>query len=178
MPAVAPRPEPGLLKIGEVARRVGVSVRTIRFWEEQGLVDPEATTGGGFRLYSESDVERIETILRLRDSLNFTLDEVKAVIEAHDHVEALREEGMASDDPGRKLEILDDYLGTIDRQRRLVEAKRDQLDAFLADLEERTARAEARRSEYEARLRQSHLDVARDDEAPVESAPVGRDHRR
>ena len=151
MPDAAPsRPPERLLKIGEVARRCNVSARTVRFYEEMGLVNPEATTDGGFRLYSEADVERIEKIIRLKDSLNFTLEEVREVLEADEHVQALIGEGRVVDDPHRKLEILDDYLAAIDRQRRLVLAKRESLDAFLTDLDARSERAEARRAEYEA----------------------------
>ena len=52
----------GLLQIGQVAERTGLSLRTIRFYEENGLVVPTARSEGGFRLYSDDDVARLEVI--------------------------------------------------------------------------------------------------------------------
>jgi DNA-binding transcriptional MerR regulator len=69
----------GLLQIGQVAERTGLSLRTIRFYEENGLVRPTSRTGGGFRLYSEDDVARLEVIKRMKP-LGFTLDEMSELL--------------------------------------------------------------------------------------------------
>lgn len=69
----------GLLQIGQVAERTGLSLRTIRFYEENGLVVPTDRTGGGFRLYSEDDVARLEVIKRMKP-LGFTLEEVQELL--------------------------------------------------------------------------------------------------
>lgn len=66
---VRPRPEStreGLLQIGNVAECVGLSLRTVRYYEEAGLVRPSARTNGGFRLYSEDDVERLLAVKRMK----------------------------------------------------------------------------------------------------------------
>ncbi len=68
-----------LLKIGEVAERVGLSLRTIRFYEEAGLVVPESRTAGGFRLYSVGAVDRLEIIKRIKP-LGFTVEEMVDVL--------------------------------------------------------------------------------------------------
>ena len=70
---------PRLMQIGEVAERTELSVRTLRHWEEAGLVAPSARTTGGFRLYTEGDVERLRTIRRMKP-LGFTLDEMKRLL--------------------------------------------------------------------------------------------------
>jgi MerR family transcriptional regulator, copper efflux regulator len=69
----------GLLQIGQVAERTGLSLRTIRFYEENGLVRPTRRTGGGFRLYSEDDVARLEVIKRMKP-LGFSLEEMRELL--------------------------------------------------------------------------------------------------
>ncbi len=63
------------MQIGEVAERTKLSLRTIRYYDEVGLVRPSARTQGGFRLYTEPDVIRFETIKRMKP-LDFSLDEM------------------------------------------------------------------------------------------------------
>ncbi|MGY1682182.1 MerR family transcriptional regulator [Geodermatophilus sp. SYSU D01176] len=69
----------GLLQIGQVAERTGLSLRTIRFYEENGLVVPTARSEGGFRLYSHDDVARLEVIKRMKP-LGFTLEEMRELL--------------------------------------------------------------------------------------------------
>ena len=69
----------GLAQIGEVGERVGLSLRTLRYWEEVGLVTPSARTEGGFRLYSDEDVARI-LVLKQMKPLGLTLDEMKGLL--------------------------------------------------------------------------------------------------
>jgi DNA-binding transcriptional MerR regulator len=69
----------GLLQIGQVADRTGLSLRTIRFYEENGLVRPTSRTDGGFRLYSEDDVARLEVIKRMKP-LGFSIEEMHELL--------------------------------------------------------------------------------------------------
>ena len=69
----------GLLQIGQVAERTGLSLRTIRFYEENGLVRPTTRTEGGFRLYSDDAVARLEVIKRMKP-LGFTLEEMQELL--------------------------------------------------------------------------------------------------
>ena len=69
----------GLLQIGQVAERTGLSLRTIRFYEEHGLVRPTTRSDGGFRLYSDDDVARLEVIKRMKP-LGFTVDEMQELL--------------------------------------------------------------------------------------------------
>lgn len=137
--------EAKLLRIGEVARRCGVSTRTLRYYEEMDLLRPVTTTDGGFRLYDESAVERVERILRLRDSLHFTLEEIRTTLDADDRVRAMR--STAGSDPAERIAVIDEYLAALDRQQELVLAKRAQLDAVLDELDEKARRAEARKAD-------------------------------
>ncbi|WP_462418283.1 MerR family transcriptional regulator [Kytococcus sp. Marseille-QA3725] len=69
--------------IGEVAERTGLSHRTIRYYEEIGLVTPTARTEGGFRLYSEEDVARLQLVTPMKP-LGFSLDEMRELLDALD----------------------------------------------------------------------------------------------
>jgi DNA-binding transcriptional MerR regulator len=73
----------GLLKIGAVAQRAGVSIDTVRYYERRGLVAPARRLASGYRLYEPTAVERIALARRLQ-SLAMTLDEVADALTAHD----------------------------------------------------------------------------------------------
>lgn len=68
----------GTMKIGEVAERVGLSLRTLRYYEESGLITPAGRTAGGFRLYSERDVQRLLLIMQMKP-LGFSLEQMRQV---------------------------------------------------------------------------------------------------
>lgn len=81
-----------LSQIGEVAEHLGVSPRTIKYYEELGIVAPEERSPGGFRLYGASDVERLERILRLK-GMGFSLAAIREFLSVRDAAqEATREE--------------------------------------------------------------------------------------
>ncbi len=67
-------------QIGEAAERVGLSLRTVRYYEEVGLVVPSGRTQGGFRLYTDDDIERLALIKQMKP-LGFTLDEMRDLLE-------------------------------------------------------------------------------------------------
>jgi DNA-binding transcriptional MerR regulator len=120
-----------MIQIGEVADRVGLSLRTVRYYEEMGLIAPETRTEGGFRLYTEAHVDRLALIRRMKP-LGFTVQEMRELLDARD---ALRERG---DEQAR--ERLAEYARTT--------AERcDELRAKLESGEElaRTLRRESRR---------------------------------
>ncbi|TFV62567.1 UNVERIFIED_ORG: MerR family transcriptional regulator [Bacillus sp. AZ43] len=77
----------GLLQIGQVAERTGLSLRTIRFYEESGLVPPTGRTAGGFRLYGEDAVARLEVIKRMKP-LGFSLEEMHELLALLDDLAA------------------------------------------------------------------------------------------
>lgn len=74
------KPERTLLQIGEVAERVGLSLRTVRYYEEVGIVTPSARTKGGFRLYSEDDVDRLLVVKGMKP-LSLSLEEMGEVLD-------------------------------------------------------------------------------------------------
>ena len=75
------------MQIGEVATRTELSLRTIRHYEETGLVVPSTRSQGGFRLYTETDVQRLMVIRRMKP-LGFTLEQMRDLLEATDRLDA------------------------------------------------------------------------------------------
>lgn len=75
-----PRFETNLMQIGEVAKRVNVTIRTVRYYEEMGLIEPAMRTEGGFRLYDMSAVRRLQLIHSLR-SLDFPLKDIQELLQ-------------------------------------------------------------------------------------------------
>jgi len=81
---------PSAMHIGEVAARTELSLRSLRHWDEVGLLRPSGRTDGGFRLYTEADVEKILLIRRMKP-LGFSLDQMSAAMR---HIEALSDPEM------------------------------------------------------------------------------------
>lgn len=78
------REQAAFLQIGEAADLTGLTQRTLRFYEEKGLLNPPTRMEGGFRLYSNDDIERIERIKQLKELLGFSLADIKTLIDAED----------------------------------------------------------------------------------------------
>jgi len=72
-----------LHQIGEVAEQLGLSLRTVRYYEEMGLIAPAERTDGGFRLYSSDEIARLELIKEMKP-LGFTVQEMRALLDAKD----------------------------------------------------------------------------------------------
>ncbi len=124
------------LRIGEVARLAGTTPRTIRYYEEIGLLP--AASGrqpGAHRTYAEADVERLTELLRLKDLLGLSLEELKELVEAEGARAALRREWRGGvEDPVRRRQILEQSLGHIARQLELVRRRRDEIAKLEAEL--------------------------------------------
>lgn len=90
IPVVASRE--GMLRIGEVAERTNLSLRSVRFYEESGLLTPEARSEGGFRLYTETQVDRLMLIKRMKP-LGFKVEQMRVLLEASD---TLRDAGAST----------------------------------------------------------------------------------
>jgi DNA-binding transcriptional MerR regulator len=132
------------LRIGELARAAGTTTRTIRYYEELGLLAPAPEREQGrHRSYGAADVERLREIVRLKDLLGVTLDELKTIVQAEDARTALREEFHSGDvSPQRRTEILGRAAGHLDRQLELLRRRRGELDALESELAQRRERVD------------------------------------
>src|SRR5689334_9294394 len=80
------------LRIGDVALRTGLTQRTIRYYEELGLLPAATRTQGDYRLFGERDIARLEKIVKLRELFRFSLAEIRDTIAAEDSLDQLRDE--------------------------------------------------------------------------------------
>jgi DNA-binding transcriptional MerR regulator len=135
------------LRIGEVAELTGTTPRTIRYYEEIGLLGGESDREQGkHRLYSAADVERIKEIVRLRDLLGLSLEQLSQLLEAETARAELRREFRATDDPATQRRILDQALGHIANQIELVRGRHHELEQLEAELVEKQRAAKAKLS--------------------------------
>jgi MerR family transcriptional regulator, repressor of the yfmOP operon len=141
----------GELRIGDVAELTGTTTRTIRYYEEIGLLPPASEREAGrHRLYDEDTVERIRHLLRLKELLGISLGELKALVAAEDARAALRREWRSGvDDPVRRREILDEAIGHIGQQLELVRRRRDEIAALEEELTAQRRRLRNRLRELE-----------------------------
>jgi MerR family transcriptional regulator, repressor of the yfmOP operon len=139
------------LRIGEAAHLVGTTPRTIRYYEEIGLLGGGGDRASGqHRVYGEREVERLRDALRLKELLGVSLDELKALLEAEEARAALRDEWRAGHpDASRRREILAESLGHLDRQLALVRRRRDEIAALEAELAGKRRRVGRRLRELE-----------------------------
>jgi MerR family transcriptional regulator, repressor of the yfmOP operon len=124
------------LRIGDVAKLAGTTPRTIRYYEELGLLAgaPERPSGG-HRLYTQAEVERLREVIRLKELLGVTLDELKDLLTAEEARAAVRAQ-LRRDDvhPERRRELLHEALGHLDRQLELVEHRASELSKLRREL--------------------------------------------
>ncbi len=138
------------LQIGEVAEQLGLTPRTLRYYEEIGLLAPPSRMEGGFRLYSAADITRLENIVQLKRLLGFSLAEIKQVVEAMESLKLLRQESKQASDLETKrqtlqkgLEILEQQVEVLDGRMRQVAELRDQFDERSLRVRERLEQIEA-----------------------------------
>lgn len=139
------------LRIGDVAKLAGVTPRTIRYYEEIGLLPtPETREPGAHRTYAQSDVDRLVELIRLKNLLGISLEGLKDLVEAEDDRAALRREWHEGvQDPVRRREILERLDSHAERQLELVRARRDEIAALETELVERRKRIRRRLRELD-----------------------------
>lgn len=141
-----------VLRIGEVARRCGTTPRTIRYYEELGLLTPAAgREPGSHRLYGTAEVEHLEDLLRLKHLLGVSLEELREIATAESARREWRREWHEGDpDPERRLTILEESLGHVAGQLELARKRLAELREFEAELLARRRRIRARLRELRA----------------------------
>jgi DNA-binding transcriptional MerR regulator len=135
--AAVPDDNEAYLQIGEVAERTGVTQRTLRFYEEKGLLRPPSRMDGGFRLYSESDVGRVEQVRKLQNLLGVTLAEIKEMVDAEEILRELRAQYRPESALAEKRRQLERATEVVQAQYAIVGQKTQQMEEMKGQLEER-----------------------------------------
>jgi DNA-binding transcriptional MerR regulator len=126
-------------RIGEVARQAGVTTRTLRYYQELGLLDPAGQSPGGDRRYSDGDVARLQRIIELRKVMGFDLERIQEILRAEDRLVQLREEAEHGISEDRRREILAEAIVLNAKMRQQVQDKLAVLESFLAKLQDKAA---------------------------------------
>ena len=131
-------------RIGELAELAGASPRTIRYYEERGLLPaPAGHTKGQHRTYDESDVLRLRELLRLRDLLGLPLEELKGLLEAEEARALLRDRFRATGSGEQRRELLEQGLAHVEAQLTLVRRREQALAALCQELTAKRKRLRA-----------------------------------
>jgi DNA-binding transcriptional MerR regulator len=135
-------------RIGTVAERLGVTTRTIRYYEELGLLGASSDRcKGAHRLYGEIDIAHLQQVLRLRDLLGLSLEEIVDLAAAEEARAALRNEWETAATDAERHRILDAAQQLAERQLELVRARQKTLAEFARELTGKLRLIEERRAE-------------------------------
>jgi MerR family transcriptional regulator, repressor of the yfmOP operon len=135
-------------RIGEVAERTGVTPRTIRYYEELGLLGCDAARSkGSHRLYREADVTRLQELIRLKDLLGLSLEEIIALAEAEEARAGLRGRWAENPPAAERMRIVEAAIPLVQRQLELVRAREQRLAEFAAELSGKLRRLRRHRAE-------------------------------
>lgn len=108
-----------LIKIGELAKRTGATVETIRYYEKEGLLPEPSRSAGNYRLYDDTHIERLQFILHCR-TLDMTLDEVRVLLQYWDEPDR---------DCGNVDALLDEHIEAVEvRIEELMQLKQHLMD--------------------------------------------------
>jgi DNA-binding transcriptional MerR regulator len=140
----------GLYRIGEVAEAVHVSTRTLRYYDQLGLVEPSSHSQGGSRRYSQGDLQRVFRVRELQAVMGFNLEEIRTILDAEARLAELQQEYRGGVSPARKQAIVVEVASLNATTQDKVAAKILILEEFLADLQ-----AAAKR--YRAFAAQNHI---------------------
>ena len=161
-------PATNLLRIQQVAAEVGLTTRSIRYYEELGLLKPAARSEGSYRLYDEDDLERLRFIKGLRDDAGFSLAEIGQLLEDEAARARNRERFRSTSDPDERKAIIGDAVARIDRQVASLREKIDRLEAMVTE-------AEGRRDHLQAHLAEIESGA---EPAPHDHGPAARRSRK
>jgi MerR family transcriptional regulator, repressor of the yfmOP operon len=132
-------------RIGDLAKLTGTTPRTIRYYEEIGLLDSGRREPGAHRTFSEEDLEQLRELLRLRELLGVSLEELSDLVAAESARASLRREWDAGiEDPVRQRQVLEQALGHIESQLDLLRSRRDEIEKLTGELEGKRRRVRDR----------------------------------
>ena len=136
-----------LFTIEQVAARTGLTKRTLRYYEEVGLLPPTDRTEGNYRRYSEADIQRLERIKNLRNLLGFSLGDIRELLNAEDERGQIKVAYQHETEVAAKIAQLDRADELIRSQLHLIEQKIEGLEQMRAGLMAKLERHQQSRGE-------------------------------
>ena len=121
-------------QIGEVAEAVGLSLRTIRYYEEVGVVPPSGRTAGGFRLYTDDDIERLLLVKQMKP-LDFSLEEMRDLLHTRDRLT----EALVGEEREQLIERLRMYAAIAQTRCEALRAQLESAESFAEALQRETS---------------------------------------
>lgn len=156
---------PAVLHIGEVARHLGVTTRTLRYWEEIGLVAPSAHSSGGERLYTAAELDRLAHVRDLQKLVGLSLGDIRAVLDTEAVLDDIRAAYHADTSTGSRRQLTTQAIEARERLLSRIDERLSHLQGFRARLADKLART------------QQHIaDLEREESS--RSPGRGSDHRR
>lgn len=120
--------------IEQVAAQTGLTKRTLRYYEEVGLLPPTGRTEGNYRRYTQEDIQYLERIKNLRNLLGFSLSDIRVILEAEYERLQIKEAYRQETEPSNKIAQLDHADEIIRHQLELIEQKIAGLEQMRASL--------------------------------------------
>jgi DNA-binding transcriptional MerR regulator len=143
------------IRISDAATRVGVSARTLRYYEELGLLTPSLYTPGGERRYTSEDLAHLQRILELREVLGMNLDEIREFLALETRLDELRASYRATKDATSKKALaaqkatLQEALVLNESLAEQITTKLARMDGFRAKLRSDAQRCRELLTEFE-----------------------------
>lgn len=122
-------------KIDDVAKECGMTKRTIRYYEEIGLIPPPERSEGGMRLYDRTHIERLKQIVNARDVLGFSLQEILDFVAIRENLDELKEKYWKMEELEAKLAQLRDIELVVDQQLGMIDRKLAKMLEFREEIE-------------------------------------------
>lgn len=135
--------------IEQVAQRIGMTKRTLRYYEEMGLLPPTGRTEGNYRRYSEEDIRLLKRIKELRDLLGFSLTDIRTLLDAENERGQIKQAYRQETEARGKLIQLERSDELIRKQLQLIEQKVSALEQMRSALYEKLERHQHLRNEMQ-----------------------------
>lgn len=123
-------------QIGEVAEAVGLSLRTIRYYGEVGVAPPSGRSAGGFRLYTDDDIERLRLVKQMKP-LDFSLEEMRDLFDVRDRLA----QDVADEEQEQLIERLGMYAAIANTRCEALRAQLESAEGMATTLRRETSRA-------------------------------------
>lgn len=130
------------MTVDMVVQRLGVTPRTLHYYEELGLIPQVRRTSGGHRLYDEATVERIEKILRMKETLGYSLQEIKELMHIDEMLDEQRRHFGESDTQEAREEVLQASARILDELVQRINQKIGRLTLMRDSYQERLTRVQ------------------------------------